>query len=85
MLALMYQFGKGITEQEWKNHQTFKHSTHSVTVYIHFTAVGFHFHTHSIHVPNSTAGTDEFLRLSLGRLLRHKFLQKQVKLQIHKQ
>jgi len=28
-------------------------------------------------------GTDKFLRLSLGRLWRHNFLQKQVELQIH--
>jgi hypothetical protein len=28
--------GGRITEREWKNHQTVKHSTHCVTVYIHF-------------------------------------------------
>ena len=64
MLALMYQFGKGITKQEWKNLQTVKHSTHYVTVYILFTTAGFHFHIKCIHLPNGPVGTDEFLRLT---------------------
>jgi len=45
-----------------------KHSTHSVTVYILFTTVGSYLHINCIHVPNGTVGTDEFLRLSLGRM-----------------
>jgi len=79
------RFGREITEQEWKNHQTVKHSTHSITVYIPFTTIPFYFHITSIHVPNGPAGTDEFLRLSVGRLWRNKFVQQQVQLQIHKQ
>jgi hypothetical protein len=38
-----------------------------------------------IHVPEGPVGTDEYLRVSLGRLERNKFLHKQVELQIHKQ
>jgi len=41
------------------------------------------FHITSMHVPNGPVGTDEFLRLSVGRLWRHKFVQQQVELQIH--
>jgi len=37
-----------------------KHSTHSVTVYILFTTVPFHFHINCIHVPNDPVGTDSF-------------------------
>ena len=37
-----------------------KHSTHSVTVYILFTIVVFHFHINCIHVPNGPVGTDSF-------------------------
>jgi hypothetical protein len=59
-----------------------KHSTHYVTVCVLFTTVGFYFH---INCTKGPVGTDEFLRLSLGRLWRNKFLQKQVELQIHKQ
>jgi hypothetical protein len=77
--------GREITEQEWKTHQTVKHSAHSVTVYILFTTVLFYLHINCIHVPNGPVGTDECLRLSLGRLGRHKFVQKQVELQTHKQ
>jgi len=44
-----------------------------------------YFHITSIHVPNGPVGTDEFLRLPVGRLWRHKFVQQQVELQIHKQ
>jgi hypothetical protein len=36
-----------------------------------------------MHVSNGPVGTDKFLRLSLGRLWRHKFLQQQVELQIY--
>ena len=60
-----------------------KHSTHSVTPYILFTTVGFLYHITSIHAPNGAVGTDEFLRLSVGRLWRHEFVQQQVELQIH--
>ena len=72
-----------ITEQEWKNHLTVKHSTHYVRVYIYFTKIPFYFHITSIHVPNGLVRTDEFLRLSLRRLWRHKFVQQQVELQVH--
>ena len=72
-----------ITEQEWENHQRVKHSSHSVKVYIHFTTVGLLYHITSIHVPNGLVRTDEFLRLSVGRLWRHKFVQQQVELQVH--
>jgi hypothetical protein len=60
-------------------------STHCITVYALFTVVGFYFHTNFMHGRKGPVGTDEFLRLSLGRVGRHKFLQKQVELQIHKQ
>ena len=49
MLALRYQVWRGITEQEWTNHQTVKHSTHSVTVSILYTVVGFHFYITLLH------------------------------------
>jgi hypothetical protein len=65
--------------------QRAKLSAHSVTVYILFNTVVFYFHINCIHVPKGSVGTDEFLRLSLGRLGRHKFVQKQVELQIQKQ
>jgi hypothetical protein len=48
------------------------------------TAALFHFPINSIHVPNGPVGTDQFLRLSLGQLGRHKSVQKQVELQIDK-
>jgi len=52
------------------------------SIYIHLTTVGFLYHITSIHVPNGFVRTDEFLRLSVGRLCRHKFVQKEVELQI---
>jgi hypothetical protein len=60
-------------------------STHCVTIYIPFTTVPFYSHINSIHAPNGPVGTDQFLRLSLVRLERHNFLQKQMELQIYKQ
>ena len=57
-----------ITVTDWEgNYRTgvakplaVKHSTHSVTVYILFTTVVFHFHINCIHVPNGPIGTDTF-------------------------
>ena len=40
---LCIRFGREITEQECSNHQTVKHSTHSVTVYVLYTVFGFSF------------------------------------------
>jgi len=75
-------FGSEITEEDWKNHQRVKNSTHSVTVYTLCTVVGFHSHINCI--LKGAVRTDQFLKLSVGHLWRHKSLQKQVELQIHK-
>ena len=79
------RFGRVITEHEWKNHQPVEYNKHSVRVYTLFTAVGFYFHINCINVRKGPFGKDEFLRLRVGRLWRHKFLQKQVELQIQNQ
>jgi len=60
MVALREQIGKGNYRTGMEKPPPVKHSTHSVTVYILFTTVLFHFHIYCIHVPNGPVGTDSF-------------------------
>jgi hypothetical protein len=85
MLALMYNICKGNyrTRMEKPPDGQTEHTFCNRIYTLYKSWILFPFN--SIHIPNVSVGTDESLRLSLGRLWRKKFLQKQVELKIKEQ